>query len=276
MDKLPEHDRLGENMTDAALRYLKLGYRPIPVHPGQKSAAVKWKRFQTEVPSEEEIWHWFHEGDCNIALVTGNGLVVVDVDAADQGLLEEIVEHVGDTPMRTRTPSGGTHLYYRMRAGVHYGNAVKVKGKPIDLRCEGGYVCAPWSRTGEGSYQWLGEILPVSELPLLRVSWLREREKKRPLQQIEPSENIDVMVRRAKAYLSRVEGGISGQRGHSRCMRAAGILVQKFGLSVEAALPVLAEWNESSCEPPFSEKELIHKLSDAYRLRFERGLKRIE
>ena len=47
-------------------------------------------------------------------------------------------------------------------------------------------------------------------------------------------EDGDVMVRRARAYLARVEGAVSGQRGHDRTMRAAGILIQKFGLTIDS------------------------------------------
>jgi hypothetical protein len=35
------------------------------------------------------------------------------------------------------------HLWYRMRGGVHYGNKVKIRGKPLDLRCEGAYAVVP-------------------------------------------------------------------------------------------------------------------------------------
>src|SRR4051794_20051037 len=100
MEKPPD---ITEHMQTAALEYLKMGYKPIPLHPGTKAAAVKWKRLQQETPTPEDIWHWFNEGVPNIALVTGNGLVVVDVDAADEAFLGEIVEHVGETPMRSRT-----------------------------------------------------------------------------------------------------------------------------------------------------------------------------
>ena len=172
---------------------------------------------------------------------------------------------MGDTPMRSRTPSGGTHLFFRMRAGIHYGNSVKIKGKPIDLRCEGGYVVVPWSRNDEGTYEWTGQVLPVSELPLLRVSWLRDRKPKRVLRPVEVSGNIDAMVRRARAYLSHVEGSVSGNRGHDRAMRAAGILCQKFGPAAEQAFPIFQEWSESSCDPPWSDKEMLHKLQEAIR-----------
>ena len=61
----------------------------------------------------------------HLVLVTGNGLVVVDVD--DPALLGDVIAHCGDTPQKSRTPSGGFHLWYGMRKGVRYGGAVKIK-----------------------------------------------------------------------------------------------------------------------------------------------------
>lgn len=273
---------INESMIDEALHYLHLGYRPIPLPPGSKGTGMRfrWKRYQTETPTERDLMEWFSAGEHNIALVTGQvevgqGVVVVDVD--DPALLDAVLEHCGDTPMQCRTPSGGTHCYYRMRDGVRYGNAVRIKDRPLDLRCEGAYAVCPWSRNDEGvAYRWAGDVLGVSELPHLKVSWLRERKLRRRLLSIEPSLNTDAMVRRARAYLAHIEGSISGCRGHDRAMRAAGVLCQKFGLSLEQALPLFMEWSESSCEPPWSEKEAIHKLQDAIRLRSQRGLRPIE
>ena len=64
-----------------------------------------------------------------------------------------------------------------------------------------------------------------------------------------------------------IEGAISGRRGHDRCFRAACVLVQKFGLSFEQAWPLLKEWSEACCEPPWSDRELEHKLRDALKQR---------
>src|SRR5205807_5418559 len=89
----------------------------------------------------------------------------------------------------------------------------------------------------------------------------------RRLQAIEFIGDSGVMIRRARGYIANIEGAISGYRGHDRTMRVAGVLVQKFGLSIEQAMPLFFEWNEQ-CEPPWSEKELLHKLQDAHRLRF--------
>ena len=88
---------LQENMLTAALEYLKLGFRPIPLPAGSKAASIRWKEFQTSSPTEDQVREWFSTGTPNIALVTGAGVVVVDVD--DPELLDAVVEHCGASPM---------------------------------------------------------------------------------------------------------------------------------------------------------------------------------
>lgn len=70
------------------------------------------------------------------------------------------------------------------------------------------------------------------------------------------------LVGRAKAYLQKAEPAISGQRGHDAAYRIACRLRCDFGLSLDESLAALVDWN-SRCEPPWSERELRHKLEDA-------------
>ena len=84
------------------------------------------------------------------------------------------------------------------------------------------------------------------------------------------SVKLEYVQRRARAYLATIAPAISGQRGHDQTFKAACKLVQGFGLDVEDARPLLAEWNES-CVPPWTEAELCHKLEDAAKQDGERG-----
>lgn len=71
-------------------------------------------------------------------------------------------------------------------------------------------------------------------------------------------------VRGAQAYLSKLPPAIAGQAGHAATYHAACRLVE-FGLGQEEAWSILAEWNLTHCEPPWTEAELRHKLADAFR-----------
>ncbi len=209
-----------------------------------------------------EYRNWFDGTPMNIAILTGDA-VVFDCDSAE--IVELVKEQCGMTPTVCRTPRGGCHLWYRRPPGVIVGNHVRVKGQPIDVRAEGGLALIPPSTTHAGAYMWLGKLLPAAKLPAATIDWTLEQPRR--LLAVEFVNDSGVMTRRARAYIANIEGAISGHRGHDRTMRVAGVLVQKFGLSIEQAMPLFLEWNRQ-CEPPWSEKELLHKLQDAHRLRF--------
>ena len=70
------------------------------------------------------------------------------------------------------------------------------------------------------------------------------------------------MIVRARAYVLKIPGAVSGKGGHNTTFRVACTLIQKFGLSIDQAIGPFLEWNKS-CQPPWSKAELVHKLQDA-------------
>lgn len=71
-------------------------------------------------------------------------------------------------------------------------------------------------------------------------------------------------IDRARAYLAKLPPAISGQGGHNAAIQAACVLVE-FGLSPAEAWPILTDWNQTHCQPTWSEAELHHKLTDAFK-----------
>jgi hypothetical protein len=244
----------------------------IPCHPGTKIPAVRWKVWQTMMPPEELQRQWFRE-PCNVAIVT-SGMVVFDCD--DPDLAEWVLAECGDTPHQVKTPRGGVHLGYRARRGVALGNQVKVKGLDLDIRTFGGIEVIPDSWTPDGEYAWLlgSGLRPVAELPLARISWTRERKRPSAVPEIVVSAETRMdrqrLIIRARAWAACVEGAVSGHRGHDKtfrlCCRLTHFKENCFGLSFEEAWPILLEWNQT-CDPPWSEPELVHKLEDAIKKR---------
>ena len=70
------------------------------------------------------------------------------------------------------------------------------------------------------------------------------------------------MVRRARAYVDRMEPSVAGAGGHDACWAVARKLIQDFQLSPPDAWTVLVEFN-ARCQPPWSERELRHKFEQA-------------
>lgn len=67
---------------------------------------------------------------------------------------------------------------------------------------------------------------------------------------------------RAAAYLAKLPPAVSGQGGHNATLRAACELV-RFGLGDGEAMALLAGWNRTHCQPPWTDRELAHKWQSA-------------
>jgi hypothetical protein len=69
----------------------------------------------------------------------------------------------------------------------------------------------------------------------------------------------DDLINRARQYVCRIPGAISGQHGSARTVHVACKLLLDFALPFDDALTVLREWNET-CSPPWTDKELRRRL----------------
>ena len=90
-----------------------------------------------------------------------------------------------------------------------------------------------------------------------------------PPRRRQPKATGDV-VARARKYLTRIPPAISGQGGHNATFYAACVLVLGFGLDRNDALSLLGEWN-GGCNPPWSDRELEHKIDQAMKQDGERN-----
>lgn len=85
-----------------------------------------------------------------------------------------------------------------------------------------------------------------------------------------PVNEREALVKRATAYLEKADIAVQGQHGSDKCFRAACVLVNDFALSESEAFEAIQPWN-ARCEPPWSEKEIRHKLDGAAKQPGERG-----
>lgn len=70
---------------------------------------------------------------------------------------------------------------------------------------------------------------------------------------------------RARAYIGKMPPAISGQGGDTATYNVALVLAKDFDLEESTAFELLAEWNASQCQPPWSQMDLRHKLQSAMR-----------
>lgn len=72
------------------------------------------------------------------------------------------------------------------------------------------------------------------------------------------------ILRRAAAYLAKISPAVEGQHGDDQTYRAACVLVNDFTLADSEAFDLLCDWNRS-CQPPWSEQDLMMKIHNARR-----------
>jgi hypothetical protein len=152
-----------------ALAWAAVGVRVFPCRAGDEGCGraetplVKWKDVATTDAATIEAW-WNTWPNAMPALVTDD-LLVIDCDLKPPlngvGAFEEFSASHGfdlSTALKVRTPSGGLHLYWRMRAQPAIGNRSGGLPTDVDVRSQGeGYVIAEGATRGDGgAYQRMG------------------------------------------------------------------------------------------------------------------------
>jgi len=163
-------------MLGAALRYADNGWRVFPLVANGKEPATE-HGFKNASTDEGRIRDWFGNGRrYNLAIATGNGLLVPDVDVkkvdgfATLARLEAELGEIRDT-RTAATPTGGAHLYLSVEQELRC--SVEHLGPGIDVRGDGGYVVAPPSVINGTPYTWEDDG-PVRPLPEPWVQRIRE------------------------------------------------------------------------------------------------------
>ena len=161
MDADPIETRVAESLAAHRRRWV---LTPLT---GKKPIMKDWTT--GPAPTEEEVVAWARKS--NVGLRTGrvSGVVVVDVDRAKGGRLEEHPR----TPT-VRTGSGGEHLYFAA-PDLPLGNSVGKLAPHVDVRADGGQVVFPGSVHPESGrvYRWEQGLSP-DEIPLapFPADWL--------------------------------------------------------------------------------------------------------
>jgi hypothetical protein len=141
VDKVPEIGPFG----CAAMDLYRLGLMPLPC-PSDDGKSVKgavrgygkWRRRAPLSWITKMMERW---PTANVGIHTRlSNVTVVDVD--DPALIDAMIVRFGETPLKTRTPSGGMHLWYRRSDDADH-NLRKTEGLPVDVRSNGIIVVPP-------------------------------------------------------------------------------------------------------------------------------------
>lgn len=142
MDILPARGAFGT----AANELHKHGLIVLPVGADKSPLVKGFTKWRGQ--SRATVNHLVsRHGDANVGILTGRGQTVVDAD--DERTLADAESRFGKTPLVTRSPRGGGHLYFKS-AGERCANLRRFDLN-IDIKGRGGYVLAPPSCRPDGA-----------------------------------------------------------------------------------------------------------------------------
>jgi putative DNA primase/helicase len=203
---------------------------------------------------------------------------VVDVEAdseEEEELFAKLFEGCDQPATPTYKSTRGKHRLFRFddrlrgtdRAVIHFRSGGPAKlGIRIGADGKAAQSVIPPSAGREWLVSW-NDVEPAT-LPDSVVDKILAAVQPQP--RPAPSKASGDVAERARKYLAKVPPAVSGQGGHDQTFHAACVLVQGFALTRGPALELLREWNQS-CEPPWSGRELEHKIDDALNQPGERG-----
>lgn len=167
---------MGAIFQREAIKIAEWGLAVIPVDPHEKTPQIHWPERPLHPSSKylDKLRDKF--ADSNIGVLTKpSNLTVVDID--DPSIVGMSIKRFGETPMIARSPSGGTHLYYRSN-GEPCRNLRPSEGIAVDIKGagsgKGGLIVAPPSQRLDGrSYEFIeGGWISIPDLPTIKFGSL--------------------------------------------------------------------------------------------------------
>lgn len=154
------------------------------------------------------------------------------------------------------TAAGNIHFHYK---GSTKTRKIFEVGKEVGDIKGNGYVLWIGSRIRSGVYRLIkdGPLVPFPEhlFPITE----REAARREPINEDDPVRRLI----RARAWLAKREPKEDGNGRGLQTIKTCRALFQMFGLTEEQVWPLLLEYNERCCIPPYTLKQLEHKLTDA-------------
>ncbi len=254
----------------------------MPIPPRKKMPVLKgWPTLRLR---ESDLSNYF-DSDSNIGLILGQPsgwLVDVDLDCEEACELAD--EYLPPTPAITGRPNApNSHRwFYAKDAKTEKHTDPFTKRMIVELRSTGAQtVVGPSIHPDDGDiYDILvGEPARVPAAMLAACvaaladavvkrrygDTLPQRKQSQSTAKTPPREYAigPELENRAIAYLEKLPPAISGQGGHAATYTAATALVHGFCIPPQRALQILEQYYNPRCEPPWSSKELRHKVDDA-------------
>lgn len=231
-----------------------------------KHPAMQWSRIGIA-----EKYAKIEDGGVGLATGTRSGVFVVDLDIREglNGYAE--LMKMGPIPptLTVHTPSGGAHLYFQL-PWFRVKNSAGKLGPGIDIRGEGGFVVAPDSPGANGSSYRVVIDLPPACAPDWLLQWpglVKGSFERSDASDIAPTpvqgEELAGNEFRGRNLAKAWNPSIQGQGGSNQLLGLCLKLVRTLELPLDLCVQIIEEEYNHRCEPPWSLKEIWHKVTDA-------------
>lgn len=258
-----------------AAKYLRRGWSVVPIPFRSKAPVLDgWQNLRIAEPALDHYFRARH----NIGVLLGDpSNWLIDVDLDHKLAVELAPVFLPPTgAIFGRAGKRRSHwLYYASSPTSTRQFRLPTKQMVVELRSTGGQTVFPPSAHPNGELiEWGTDGEPAVVDPLELEAQLEHiyrevagqlpgptgsRPARTTIELTAPRTVLD----RARKYIAKLPPAISNQGGHSATFYAACTLVIGFGLERDQALALLRQWNETHCQPPWTERELEHKVDDA-------------
>jgi hypothetical protein len=281
--------------VESALFCLDRGWVPVRVGFRSKKPVpdIGWQKLR---PTAEEIARW---GRCNVGVLLGNAsgwLVDTDLDCAEAiGLAPH---YLPETWVYGRASKPRSHWLYIVEGaqskkfpGVDGKGALEIRGDTSNGPGHQSVMPGSVHESGE-SIEWDPDCADGTDGPRVltrdeyykRVKGLilavlyrqqgatveeaieKQKAHKPAVQQTVARRSMPMrgdVVDRARKYVAKMDAAVSKCNGHTTTFLVAVALVKGFGLDENTALSIMEQDYNPRCQPPWSAKELEHKIKQA-------------
>lgn len=286
---------------DTAIDLLRRGLWPVPITPiddpsalapGKQPIGSAWGVERHTEKTLRALYRRHPDAGVGLKLGPEGGVVDIEIEDRLKGQATLDLLFGGERPETLGWESTrGPHLVFAWDERFRrYGKAI-IKGPDlpgVEIRIgfsDSGQqyqsVCPPSPDASGTARAWNG-FSAVARAPDCLFAALDEVFAARDARKAErPAIGTDALrprsvrlwdvERRATAYLKSCQPAVSGERGHDQTFKVACKVGPGFDLAPEAALRLVASVYNPTCDPPWSEKELRHKIEDAYEEETRRG-----
>lgn len=232
----------------------------IPLAAGSKKplGGEDWHNRMSADPAEHQ--KWLDQG-LNIGLpLKENNRVVLDWDGEEhkggRDLARAFYKQYSELcTFIVETAAGNIHFHF---SGSTKTRKIYENGKEVgDIK-------------GSGYVVWVGSVIKGKVYRIIREGPLQPFPEhlfpipERSVQAKHIDENDPVRrVLRARAWLKKRDVKEDGNGRGLQTIKTCRALFGMFGLTEEQVWPLMLEYNERCCVPPYTEKQLSHKILDA-------------